>query len=71
MPTNSWTHERAKIASLSRKLPADDPQIIQARQNLKAILLEERIRAVVESAPPLRPEQADKLAALFRAGGAK
>lgn len=66
----SWTHERARIASLSRSRPADDPELVTARQNLKALRLEEHVREKVASWPPLRPEQAERIARLLRAGGA-
>ena len=68
---SSWTTHRAKIASLSRSRPADDPEIVAARQDLKAARLEDQIRATVDSVPSLRPEQIDHLAGLIRSGGAK
>lgn len=73
MSTQSWTSQRAKVASLSRSRPANDPELIEARQNLKALKLEEYVRNVVDQAPPLRPDQADRIAALLRpaGGGAK
>lgn len=67
--SKSWTHERAKIASLSRIKPANDPAIIEARQNLKALKLEEYVSKVVSEAPPLTAEQANKIAALLRPSG--
>lgn len=69
--TKSWQAERARVASLSHRRPADDSELIDARQNLKAIRLEEHVRSVVESWPPLRPEQAAKVAALLMPGGVK
>lgn len=69
--TNSWQVERARIASLSHRRPANDPELIDARQNLKAIRLEEHVRSVVESWPPLRPAQAARVAALLLQGGAR
>ena len=73
MSTQSWTTERAKVASWSRNRPADDPELIEDRQNLKALKLEEYVRNVVDQAPPLTAEQADRIAALLRpaGGGAK
>lgn len=73
MSAKSWTSERAKVASWSRNRPADDPELVAARQNLKALKLEEYVRNVVDSAPPLRPDQADRIASLLRpvVGGAK
>lgn len=68
--SGSWTKERAKIASLSRSRPADDPEIIEARRNLKAIRLEEYVQKVVSEAPALTAEQSSKIAALLRPVGA-
>ena len=66
MSTKSWTQERAKVASLSRIRPSDDPELVEARQNLKALKLEEYVSKVVSEAPPLTDEQANKIAALLR-----
>lgn len=63
---SDWKHHRAKIAALSRVRPADDPELIASRQQLKASKLEAHIRAAVDTAPPLTDEQADRLAALIR-----
>lgn len=62
----SWTHERAKVASLSRSRPANDPELVAARRNLKAIRLEEYVEKVVAEAPPLTDEQRDRIATLLR-----
>lgn len=66
----SWTHERARIASLSRSRTPDDPELLEARRTLRAMRLEDHVREVVAQAPPLTPEQRDKIAALLRGGGA-
>ena len=69
---STWTSERARIASLTRSRPADDPDLVEARRNLKAIRLEEHVAKVVAEAPPLTSEQRDRIAALLRpipAGG--
>ena len=74
MSAKSWTSERAKVASWSRNRPADDPELVAARQNLKALKLEEYVSKVVSEAPPLTADQADRIAALLRpanGGGAK
>ena len=65
----SWTAERARIAGMTRSRPADDPDLLAARQNLKALRLEEHVRRVVSAAPPLTDEQRDRIAAILRAGG--
>lgn len=68
-----WTHYRAQVASLSRSRNADDPELIEARQKLKALKLEEYVSSVVSTAPPLTAEQSNKIAALLRpvGGGAR
>ena len=68
----SWTTERARVASLTRSRPADDPDLITARVNLKAARLEDHITKLVADWPPLTPEQRDRIASLLRpiAGGA-
>lgn len=65
----SWTQDRARVASLTRSRPADDPDLIAARQSLKAARLEDYIRRTVDAAPPLTPEQREKLALLLHGGG--
>lgn len=66
----SWTAERARVASLSRSRTPDDPDLIAARENLKAERLEVYIAKVVAAAPPLSPAQRDRLALLLRGGDA-
>lgn len=61
----SWTSERARVASLTRSRSLDDPDLISARRNLKAARLEDYIARVVSEAPPLSPEQRDRIAALL------
>jgi hypothetical protein len=67
---STWTHERARIASLSRSRDADDPDLIAARRNLRVERLADYITRTVESAPPLTPEQRDRLALLLSGVGA-
>jgi len=62
-------YERARIASLTRSRQADDPELVAARQNLKALTLEEHVRRAVAEAPPLTAAQRDRIAALLRSGG--
>ncbi len=66
---SSWTHERAKVASLSRSRSHDDAELIEARRNLKAAKLEEYVARVVATAPPLSEEQATRIASLLRPYG--
>jgi hypothetical protein len=64
----SWTQERARVASLSRSRTPDDPDLIAARDKLKAERLEVYIAKVVAAAPSLSASQRDKLAMLLRGG---
>lgn len=65
---STWKQERARVASLSRSRTADDPDLIAAQDRLKAARLEVYIARVVDAAPPLSPEQRDRLAVLLRGG---
>lgn len=61
-------HYRAKIASLTRSRPADDPELVAARQNLTALRLEEYAREIVSAAATLTVDQRDRIAAVLRTG---
>lgn len=65
---STWTHERARIASLSRSRTPDDPDLLEARRNLRAERLADHIKRTVDAAPPLSAEQRDRLALLLRGG---
>jgi len=67
---STWTSERARVASLTRSRPPDDPDLIAARENLKAERLKVYIARVVDAAPDLTPAQRDRLALLLRGGEA-
>ena len=62
----SWTVDRARVAALTRSRKSDDPELISARQNLRASRLEDYIKRTVDAAPPLTAEQRDRLALLLR-----
>jgi hypothetical protein len=64
-----WTHDRARVAALSRHRKPDDPALGDARRDLAAKRLTEFVRRVVAAAPPLTPEQRDIIAALLRTPG--
>lgn len=66
MPT--WTTERARVAALSRSRDADDPDLTDARRDLRAARLEDYIREVVDQAPPLTAAQRARLASLLTGG---
>ena len=67
-PSNVVARQRSQVAILTRHRGVDDPDLETARRNLKESLLREKIQAAVASAPPLTPEQLDRLSALLRAG---
>ncbi|MCV7744784.1 hypothetical protein [Micrococcus luteus] len=62
----TWTSERARVASLSRSRSTDDPELIEARRNLKAERLADYVARVVAEAPPLTDAQRDRIAAMLR-----
>lgn len=64
----SWQSYRAEYASLTQYRNPDDPELLDARRNLRAAKLAEHIARVVAEAPPLTPEQRDRLAILLRGG---
>lgn len=66
----SWTAERARVASLSRSRPADDPDLISARVNLRAERLADYVARVVALAPPMSAEQRSRISALLDGGDA-
>ena len=68
MSTITWTTERARVASLSRSRTTDDPELVAARQRLKAARVEDYVKRIVAEAPPLTPEQRDRIASLLRGG---
>jgi hypothetical protein len=69
MTATSWTHERAKLASLHRHSPGDEHAIDEARRALRLARLEQAIRDAVAAAPPLDDEQRTQLAAILRGSG--
>lgn len=54
---------RARIAG--RKSQNPDADVTEEKRELQILTLEERIRRAVESAPPLTPEQIERLRALL------
>lgn len=61
----AWTHDRARVASLSRSRTPDDPDLVRAREDLRTSRLEEAIKRAVEQAPPLTDEQRSRLSGLL------
>lgn len=65
----SWTAERARVASLTRSRTADDPELIDARRRLRTERLAHHVQKVLAEAPPLTPEQRDRIARLLTPAG--
>ncbi len=65
---STWTHERARIASLSRSRTANDPDLVEARRSLREHRLADHITRVIAEAPPLTADQRYRLALLLRGG---
>lgn len=61
----SWTHDRARVAALSRSREADDPDLVDARRDLRVSRAEDYIRELVDTAPPLTDEQKRRLSVLL------
>lgn len=60
---------RARAAALARRRTDTDPELLDARRDLAAAQLEDYIRRTVDEAPPLTPEQRDRLALVLTSGG--
>lgn len=60
----SWTHTRSQIAHAKKRNP--DADVTELRRQLRAERLADHIQRVVNEAPPLTPEQRDRLAGLLR-----
>ena len=57
--------ERARVAAMRRHRP-NDPKTDELAARFKADRLAQHIRSVVDSAPPLTPEQRNRLAVLLQ-----
>lgn len=60
----SVTHQRARVASLTRSRTPDDPELLDARRELVTEQLEVHIARQVAKAPPLTAEQKARLASI-------
>jgi hypothetical protein len=65
----SWTHDRARVAALSRDRKPTDPDLIAAKRDLRASRAEDYISRIVAEAPPLTEDQRSRIAALLQGGG--
>lgn len=62
----SWAGPRGRVGALSRYRTDDDPDLLDARRDLRAARLAAYIEKTVDEAPPLSSEQRDTLALLLR-----
>jgi hypothetical protein len=62
---STWTHYRAQVATLSRSRSADDPDLIEARRNLRAARLQDHVEKALADAPPLTDQQRERIARLL------
>jgi len=67
--TPAAAHHRARIGALSRDRKPDDPELLEARRQLRAERLAEHVKRVVAQLPPLTDEECQRIAALLTAGG--
>ena len=63
-----WTSERARVASLTRSRTPEDPDLIDARRNLRAARLEDHVEKTLAAFPPLSASQRARIAALLVPG---
>jgi hypothetical protein len=67
--TKTWRQARAKLAShVAAHAPAEE--IEQVRMEFRGLFAEDRITALIASAPELSTGQRDRLAELLRGGAA-
>lgn len=59
---------RARVAALTRHHPDNPEFVTSARRDLAAAKLEDYVRRTVDKAPPLTPEQRDRIAAALWSG---
>jgi hypothetical protein len=71
MPTTNLAAQRVAIARAERasRRTGDSALVEDARRDYAAAKLADYIKRTVDAAPPLSPEQRERLAALLRGGG--
>lgn len=60
-------HYRGMVAGLMSKRPDDTAAIVDTRQKMKTAKLAAFVEKVLADAPPLRPEQIDRIVGLLHA----
>jgi hypothetical protein len=67
--TPASRHKRAQLARESQRLKPDNPKLVELRREFVAERIAENVARALADAPPLTPEQRDRIAAILRAGG--
>jgi hypothetical protein len=65
-PSPETAKHRARVAGITLKRGADDPEVEMARRDLEVSKLADHIQRVLAQAPPLTGQQRAKLAELLR-----
>lgn len=65
---SSVTHYAATVGALSRSRTPHDPELVEARRNLRVERTAEHIRKLLDGWPAPMPDQLDRLALLLRDG---
>ncbi len=60
-------HLTGRVGSLSRSRPADDPELVKARRDLRTARIEQHVRESLSNIGPLTAAERDRLAALLYA----
>ncbi|MFD4551404.1 hypothetical protein [Streptomyces sp. NPDC058466] len=68
MPTSPEAKKIQSRIAINTRWHPDSPQIIEDQREYKALTLEDHIKRVVDSFPPLTEEQRARLAVLLRPG---
>jgi len=67
--TDQLSHTRAHLARLYRNGKTPDPEVADAlRREIKETELERHVRACLDTAPPLTPEQRQRIASILIGG---
>jgi len=69
--SSQWTHYRGKVAGLSRTREPDDPELLDARQAMRAARIADYVKGEVAKFPPLTAEQRERIALILIGGGAR
>lgn len=65
---SNWPEHRARVAALTRSRSDDDPDLIDARRELKVARLEEYVAKTLATAPELTEQQLEHISRLLKPG---